>query len=140
VRFSALGVFSLLGMIDCHVVEGGYDADQFMVAFKKSVMPHLNPYPQDHSVLVLDNCPGLHNQLEMVHLVLSAGARIEWLEPYDPEHNPIEIGFRSAKNYMRSGREALEHFPRRERVRYCVMRVGAEAARSHFRDSGYLVP
>lgn len=127
-------------MIDAHIVQGGYDAAQLLVAFKKSVLPHLNPYPQDHSVLILDNCPGLHNQLEMIHLVLGVGARIEWLEPYDPEHNPIEIAFRSAKNLMRSRREELEQFPRRERLRVCLAKVGAEAARSHFRESGYPVP
>ena len=112
--YSALGVLTLRGMIDQHVVEGGYDADQFLVAFKEAVLPHLRPYPQDESVLIMDNCPGLHNQMEMIRLVRAAGARIEYLEPYDPEHNPIEIGFRTAKDTLRREREALEMFPRRE--------------------------
>ena len=43
--FSALGVFSLLGMLDQHIIEGGYDADQFLFAFKTVVLPNLNPYP-----------------------------------------------------------------------------------------------
>ena len=135
--FSALGVFSLLGMLDQHIIEGGYDADQFLFAFKTVVLPNLNPYPQDHSVVVMDNCPGLHNQLEMVRLIRQAGARIEWLEPYDPEHNPIEIAFRTAKGTLRREREALAVFPRRERLRIALARVGPEAARSHFRECGY---
>ena len=135
--FSALGVFSLLGMLDQHIIEGGYDADQFLFAFKTVVLPNLNPYPQDHSVVVMDNCPGLHNQLEMVRLIRQAGARIEWLEPYDPEHNPIEFAFRTAKGTLRSQREALAVFPRRERLRIALARVGPEAARSHFRECGY---
>ena len=136
-RYSALGVFSLCGMIDSHIIEGGYNADQFLQAFKAVVVPQLNEYPKDHSVLVLDNCPGLHHQEEVVRLVRARGARIVWLEPYDPEHNPIELAFRTAKIMMRSERERLEHLPRRERLRWCLRRVGASAARSHFRECGY---
>ena len=135
--YSALGVFSLLGMLDEHIVEGGYDADRFLEAFKVAVLPHLNAFPHDHSVVVMDNCPGLHNQLEMVRLIRQAGARIVWLEPYDPEHNPIELAFRTAKGTLRSQREALAVFPRRERLRIALARVGPEAARSHFRECGY---
>ena len=136
-RYSALGVLSLLGMIDVHIVQGGYNAEQFMVAFKTVVLPQLNAYPQDHSVLILDNCPGLHQQLEMVQLVRARGARVEWLEPYDPEHNPIEIAFRTAKAFMRTERERLEHLPRRERLRQCLLRVNPAAARSHLRECGF---
>lgn len=125
--------------MDAHIVEGGYDAAQFLVAFKEVVLPHLNEYPQDHSVVVMDNCPGLHNQLEMIRLIRERGARIEWLEPYDPEHNPIEIAFRTTKDTLRREKEKLSIFPRRERLRIALMRVGPEAGRSHFRECEYNV-
>ena len=74
---------------------------------------------------------------EMVHAIRNKGARIEWLEAYDPEHNPIEVDFRTAKEDLRRDREALEFLPRRERLRPVLFRVRPEAARSHFRESGY---
>ena len=137
-RYSSFGVFSLLGMIGVHVIEGNYDADQFLIAVRRELIPNLRPYPQDHSVVVCDNCPGLHHQLEFVRMVKDVGARVVFLEPYDPEHNPIELAFRTAKWTLRGPqREALAHYPRRERLRRALLRVGARAARSHFRECGY---
>lgn len=128
-------------MLGTHVIEGNYDAEQFLIACKRTLIPHLNPYPQDHSVVILDNCPGLHHQLEFVRMVRDVGARVAFLEPYDPEHNPIELAFRSAKWRLRGPqRDALEHMPRRERVRQALKRVDARAARSHFRECGFEVP
>jgi len=138
--YSALSAFSLDGILGSHIVEGGYDAPQFLAGFKAEVLEHLNPYPGPRSVMVLDNCPGLHSQLEMIHLVRSRGARIEWLEPYDPEHNPIELAFRTAKQTLRRERESISYMPRRERLRMALSKVGEEAARSHFRECGYVVP
>ena len=125
-------------MIGVHVIEGNYDADQFLIAVRRELIPNLRPYPQDHSVVVCDNCPGLHHQLEFVRMVKDVGARVVFLEPYDPEHNPIELAFRTAKWTLRGPqREALAHYPRRERLRRALLRVGARAARSHFRECGY---
>jgi transposase len=130
----------LNGILGSHIVEGGYDAPQFMIGFKEEVLEHLNEFPGPQSVLVLDNCPGLHNQLEMIYLVRARGARIEWLEPYDPEHNPIELAFRTAKQTLRRERELIGYMPRRERLRMALAKVGKKAARSHFRECGYVVP
>jgi len=138
-RFSALGIFSIQGMLDCHVTEGGYDADKFRQAFRKCVVPQLRPYPEPCSVLVLDNCPNLHTQLSIINMVHDADARIEFLEPYDPHHMPIEIAFRAAKGTLREDK-SLKVLPRRERLRTAVMGVSAAAARNAFRECGYPVP
>jgi hypothetical protein len=98
------------------------------------------PYPEPCSVVVLDNCPNVHTQRAILTMAQDVGARIEFLEAYDPHHMPIEIAFRSAKDTLRYKREALEHLPRRERLRSALMRVGRDAARSAFHECGYLVP
>ena len=139
-KYSALGVLSLEGMLDCHVTQGAYTAKKFRMAFKKAVVPNLRPYPEPCSVVVLDNCPNLHTQRAIVTMVQDVGARLEWLEPYDPHHMPIEIGFRSAKDMLRSRRDELARLPRRERLRTALMRVGRAAARSAFHECGYVVP
>jgi len=136
-RYSALGVFSHMGMLDAFIVEGGFDAEQFMVAFKEVVLPQLNAYPEPNSVLVMDNCPGLHVQPEMVQLILEKGARVLWLEPYDPEHNPIELAFRTAKMTLKNEYESLSIFPRREQVRVALFRADHRAAKSHYAECGY---
>lgn len=139
-RFSALGVCAIDGMLDCHITEDGYDSLKFRVAFRKKVVPYLRPYPERHSVLVMDNCPNLHTQRCVVDMVHEVGARAEFLEPYDPHHMPIEIAFRAAKDTLRREKEELKHMSRRERLRHVLMRVGPEAMRNAFHESGYTVP
>ena len=39
--------------------------------------------------------------MEMIRMIRQKGARIEWLEPYDPEHNPIELAFHTVKGTLR---------------------------------------
>ena len=49
----------------------------------------MNPYPEERSVLVLDNCI-VHHQYEVLEAVAARGCRILFLEPYDPERMPVE--------------------------------------------------
>ena len=51
-RFSILGVLSIGGFVDWHMVEKGYSAEEFLYAFEHHVLPHLNPYPMHNSIVV----------------------------------------------------------------------------------------
>lgn len=51
-------------------------------------LPHLNPFPAPHSVVVLDNCQ-IHKNNEFVRLIESVGAVVEYLPPYSPQYNPV---------------------------------------------------
>ena len=46
--------------------------------------------------MVLDGC-AIHHYPEVHDVIHDAGALLVFLEPYDPQHMPIEIGFRAAK-------------------------------------------
>ena len=81
IRYSALGIMAIDGMPDCHITKGGYDALKFARVFKKKVLQYLRPYPQRHSVLVMDNCPNLHTQRGIVDMVHDVGARVERRPP-----------------------------------------------------------
>lgn len=133
VRYSALGVLTTCGMVDCHITRGAYKAKSFRCAFKKVVMPHLG----EGKVLVMDNCPGLHCQRAIIDMVHSVGAIVEFLEPYDPHHMPIELAFRAAKDTLRKEAKAPGRGDRRERLRSALMRVDDRVARSAFRECGY---
>lgn len=137
-RFSGLGIFSVHGMLDQHITTGGYTERKFRMAFRKKAIPYLRPYPDPHSVLVLDNCPNLHDRRWLLDMVHDVGARVEYLEPYDPHHMPIELAFRYAKGELRRDL-SLQALPRRERLRAVLSRVGPRAARAAFRECGYIV-
>jgi transposase len=132
-RYSALGVMTILGMVDCHITKGSYKKRSWRCAFKKVVLPHLG----EGKVLVMDNCPNLHNQRVIIDMVHDVGARVEFLEPYDPHHMPIELGFRAAKDTLRREQKTPARGSRRERLRQALLGVNDKAARSAFRECGY---
>ncbi|KZP32788.1 hypothetical protein FIBSPDRAFT_656379, partial [Athelia psychrophila] len=55
-RFSMVAALSVDGYIATRVVPGSLDGDEFFDFIVHDVLPKMNPYPQDRSVLVLDNC------------------------------------------------------------------------------------
>ena len=52
----------------------------------------MNPYPQDKSILVLDNC-AIHKSDVLCEVVNAHGQRLIFLPPYSPDYNPIEESF-----------------------------------------------
>jgi len=60
-----------------------------------------------------------------------------FLEPYDPQHMPIEIGFRAAKLWLRRHRDVYKHLPQRERLRLSLANVAGAHGRQAFHESGY---
>ena len=60
----------------------------------------MNPYPAARSVLVMDNA-SIHHSEEVKLLCEAAGVRLEYLPPYSPDYNPIELSFHCLKVWMR---------------------------------------
>ena len=52
----------------------------------------MNPFPDERSVLVLDNCRIHHNEA-LSELVHAAGCLLLYLPAYSPDLNPIEESF-----------------------------------------------
>jgi len=52
----------------------------------------MNPYPQDKSILVLDNC-AIHKTRVLQEIVEGFGRVLLFLPPYSPDLNPIEESF-----------------------------------------------
>ena len=55
-------------------------------------LPKMNPYPQDNSIIVLDNC-AIHKSEVLREVVTANGQLIIFLPPYSPDYNPIEESF-----------------------------------------------
>ena len=101
-------------------------------------LPHMSPFPGPRSVLILDGC-GIHHTLEVLDAVHSIGGLVVFLEPYDPQHMPIELGFRAMKAYLRRNRQHLAHLPLDEQLREASRRVSSSVGRSSFAECGYFV-
>ena len=52
----------------------------------------MNPYPQDHSILILDNCQ-IHKTNALREIVEGHLVAMVFLPPYSPDFNPIEESF-----------------------------------------------
>ncbi|THU81440.1 hypothetical protein K435DRAFT_592083, partial [Dendrothele bispora CBS 962.96] len=55
-RYTLVGALSSTGFIAARVVEGSLDSEGFFDFITEEVVPKMNPYPDDHSVLIMDNC------------------------------------------------------------------------------------
>ena len=99
---SILALTGITGFLAWHAIDGGYDAASFLAAFEVRLLPHLRPFPEPQSVLVLDNC-SIHHAVraEIELLVAGVGARIFWLPAYSPWLNPIEAMFAQLKAWFR---------------------------------------
>jgi len=117
IRFSVLPALSLTdGFIYCDIVEGSYNAGLFY-RFISNLLNHMCPYPQQNSVIVMDNCR-IHKHPEILALIesrqvlretyynlyynlfKSRGMRCEFLPPYSPDFNPIELAFSAMKYHL----------------------------------------
>lgn len=136
-RYSALGVYTCdSAFVDAYIVKGGFNSALLRQGVERAVLPHMNPYPGENSVLVWDGA-SIHGCREVIEMVLDTGALVLFLEPYDPQHMPIEIGFRALKKWMRKHRELIMHMPPREQLRLAFLMVHKRAGKSSFLECGY---
>ena len=96
-HISILALFDITGFTGFQWVEGGFNADDFLLAVKFMIIPRM--YPQPNSVLVRDNCRIHHTHLDEIRVLLDEiGARYIFLAPYCAcDDNPIELGFNALK-------------------------------------------
>ncbi|KAG2749003.1 hypothetical protein P692DRAFT_20654569, partial [Suillus brevipes Sb2] len=71
-RYSLCAAMTVEGYIAAQVVEGSFDAQEFYDFVAEDVLPHMNPFPAERSIIVLDNCR-IHHSEDLVDLVESAG-------------------------------------------------------------------
>ncbi len=59
----------------------------------------MNPYPNDNSILILDNC-AIHKSDMLRQVVEAQGCLLIFLPPYSPDFNPIEESFSARKSLL----------------------------------------
>jgi transposase len=101
-----IAALGLAGVTCSTVVDGAVSAETFEAFVEQVLTPLLRP----GDVVVLDNLSS-HKRRRARDLIEAAGARLEFLPPYSPDFNPIEMVFAKIKQSLRSlacrTREAL---------------------------------
>jgi hypothetical protein len=113
--FSVLPAISLNdGVLHCEIVEGSFCAATFY-HFVEGLLANMQPYPAPNLVIVMDNCrihkhPRIQALIEAAYvlsvcirhyLISLRGMRCEFLPPYSPDFNPIELAFSFMKYHLR---------------------------------------
>jgi transposase len=92
-----IAALGLAGVTCSTVVDGAVNADVFEAFVEQVLGPALRP----GDVVVLDNLSS-HKRRRTRELIEAAGAALEYLPPYSPDFNPIEMIFAKVKQLLRS--------------------------------------
>jgi len=91
---AALGI---AGICCSTVVDGAVNGDIFESFVKHVLVPELRP----GDVVIMDNLSS-HKRSRTRELIEARGAELEFLPPYSPDLNPIEMVFSKLKQLLRS--------------------------------------
>jgi transposase len=86
-------------MVSIH--EDMIDGDTYLKVLEEKVLPMMNLWPGDKSVLFSDNAP-VHNKAAIMTLCQLHKVIAVFFEPYSYDYNPIELVFHSAKHFCRN--------------------------------------
>ena len=81
------------------VFDGPIDSPTFLAYVEQVLVPTLAP----GDVVVLDNL-AVHKQPDVRIAIERVGARVQFLPPYSPDLNPIELAFAKLKAFLRAAR------------------------------------
>ncbi len=126
-----IAALGLEGVRCSTVVDGAVNADIFEAFVEHVLVPEL----RSGDVVIMDNLSS-HKRSRTRELIESAGAEVEFLPPYSPDLNPIEMIFSKVKQLLRSlgcrTREALW-----ASMQNVLDQVSDRDAQNCFRHCGY---
>jgi transposase len=103
-KTSTLVVALRLGGLEAPtVIDGAMNGPMFLAYVRQQLVPSL----RKGDVVVMDNL-GSHKAAGVVEAIEAVGARVEYLPPYSPDYNPIELAFSKLKALLRKAGERTE--------------------------------
>lgn len=114
------------------VIEGAMNGPAFLAYIEQCLGPTL----RRGDIVALDNCP-VHKVAGVKEAIEARGATVEYLPPYSPDLNPIEMSFSKFKAYMRKFSERTVGTLWR-RVGAFVRTLSRAECRNYFRHAGYV--
>ena len=95
-KYSLSSAMSYNGVQIYEVYPGAVNEDKFNRFVLKKLSSIINPYPGDHSVILMDNIQFHHNEI-VVSFIAELKAIMVFLPHYMPMLNLMEYGFRDIK-------------------------------------------
>lgn len=125
---------SLDGLDAPAVFDGPIDNPMFLAYVEQVLAPALQP----GDVVVLDNLAS-HKQPEVRTAVEQGSARLQFLPPYSPDFNPIELAFAKLKAFFRAAHpRRFDHVA--ELLAIALDLCSPQESRNFVRHCGYRVP
>jgi transposase len=128
-----LGALGLDGVRAAMTVEAATDTDVFVVFVSEVLAPALRP----GDVVIWDNLAP-HKAAQAQAAVEAVGAHLQFLPPYSPDFNPIELCWSKVKQQLRSASARTTGSLHRA-IGEALAAVTASDARGWFRFRGYQV-
>lgn len=79
------------------IYQGSINRELFVQWLEHKVFPKLRA---GHHILIMDNC-AIHHGAEVMDLCAAYGFEIQYLPPYSPDLNPIELTFNTLKMWIK---------------------------------------
>jgi transposase len=96
-RWSVLPAITIDGYLDEPlIVEGAVTMALFEEWFEEKLLPQLSP----GHIVIMDNA-SIHHSAVVKELAQAAGVQVEYLPPYSPDLNPIELSFNALKAWVK---------------------------------------
>jgi transposase len=95
------------GVLQYEATTGTVNSDKFIDFIRGQLVPNMQPFPGDNSILILDNC-SIHHTHEVQQLLGSLGVLLFFLPPYSPDYNPIEELFSYLKHYLKAHDDIIQ--------------------------------
>ena len=86
---------------------GSTNSSTFFDFVRGSLIPTMQPFPDKHSIIVMDNC----SIQEIKDFIESLGIVILFLPPYSLDYNPIEELFSSLEYYLKEHEDLIQALP-----------------------------
>jgi len=115
------------------VLEGAMDTCAFETYIQTQVCPTLSP----GDIVVMDNLSA-HKSQRVRDLIEARGAQLEYLPPYSPDLNPIELCWSKVKAFLRTVKAKTAH-ALLEAIRDGLLSVTLDDLRAWFKHDGYPV-
>lgn len=122
----------LNGMTAPCVLEGAMNGPMFLAWVKQFLVPTL----KRGEIVAMDNLP-VHKVAGVVEAIEAAGATPQYLPPYSPDLNPIEMAFSKLKAHLRKAAEqTIPGLVRK--IGRVVKAFTPQECRNFFRHVGYV--
>jgi transposase len=141
-RHQILPAYTQDGVLFSKVFQGSTDGAVFE-DFIEQLLHHCRPYPEQNSVLIMDNA-SFHHGERIEQMCREAGVKLLYLPPYSPDLNPIEEFFTELKAFIKKQWHEYESKPHSDFgafLEWCVTMVGGRdsSAKGHFRHAGVTI-